>query len=79
MMTGFGMGFGGIGAIGMILFWIAVIAGIVWLVRTMGGSNAQSPMQMHGGGTTAREILNQRYASGEIDRNEYEAMKADLQ
>ena len=38
MITGFGMGFGGIGASGMILFWVAVIAGIVWLVRTVGGS-----------------------------------------
>ena len=78
MMTGFGMGFGGIGAIGMILFWVAVIVGIVWLVRTMGGSNAQFPTQMHGG-ANARDILDQRYARGELTRDEYEAMKEDLQ
>ncbi|HIE25117.1 MAG TPA: SHOCT domain-containing protein [Anaerolineales bacterium] len=78
MMTGFGMGFGGIGAIGMILFWVAVIAGIVWLVRTMGGSNTQFPPQMQSE-TNARNILDQRYARGEINRDEYEAMKQDLQ
>ena len=78
MMTGFGMGFGGIGAIGMILFWVAVIAGIVWLVRTVGGSNAQFPMQAQGG-VNAREIIDQRYARGELDREEYDAMKQDLQ
>ncbi len=76
MMTGFGMGFGGIGAIGMILFWIAVIAGIVWLVRTMGGSNTQFQMPS---GLNARDILDQRYARGELDRDEYDAMKQDLQ
>jgi len=78
MMTGFGMGFGGLGLIGMILFWVAVIAGIVWLVRTVGGSNVQFPMQMQGG-QNAREILDQRYARGELDREQYETMKQDLQ
>ncbi len=77
-MTGFGVGFGGVGVIGMILSRIAVIAGIVWLVRTMGGSNVQLSMQMHGG-TNAHEIFNQRYARDEINRSEYEEMKEDLQ
>ncbi len=76
MMTGFGMGFGGIGLIFMILFWVAVIAGIVWLVRTMGGSNTQLQMP---GDANARDILDQRYARGELTRDEYEAMKQDLQ
>lgn len=78
MMTGFGMGFSGLGWIGMILFWVAVIAGIVWLVRSFGAQNNQGMMQMQGG-TNAREILDQRYARGELDREQYEAMKKDLQ
>ncbi|MCF6278072.1 MAG: SHOCT domain-containing protein [Anaerolineales bacterium] len=78
MMTGFGLGLGGFGLIGMLLFWVAVIAGIVWLVKTVSGSNAQSPTQMQGG-ASARDILDQRYARGEITRDQYEAMKQDLQ
>lgn len=72
------MGFGGFGLIVMILFQVAVIAGVVWLVRTVGGSNIQIPGQMQSG-TNAREILDQRFARGELDREEYQAMKKDLQ
>lgn len=59
----------------MILFWIAVpilvIWGIVSLIR--GGT---SPAVRPSG--SALEILNQRYARGEIDRKEYEEKKKDL-
>lgn len=55
-----------------------MIAGVVWLVRTVGGSNIQIPGQMQSG-TNAREILDQRFARGELDREEYQAMKKDLQ
>lgn len=70
------MGFGGFD-LGMVLFWVVVIAGIVWLVISLSG-NVQAPKWMQGG-TNAREILDQRYARGEITRDEYEAMKQDLQ
>lgn len=53
------------------VFWIAVIAAIVWVVsrsaRT-GGANEDSP----------ETILKRRYARGEIDRQEYEQRLADL-
>ncbi len=67
MMGGVGMGFGGI-------LWIAIIALIVFLVwqylrqnKNLGDSQ-NSPL----------EILKQRYAKGEIDREEYEEKKRDL-
>lgn len=69
------MGFGGFG---MILFWVVVIVGIVWLVQAVGGSSFQRPTQSKGE-QSAREILDQRYARGELDREEYENMKKDLQ
>ena len=72
------MGFGGIGLIFMIFFWVAVIAGLVWLVKTVGGSNLQFPGQIQSG-ANAREILDQRYARGDLDREQYEIMKKDLQ
>ena len=75
MMPGFGMGFGGIGVIGIILFWVAVIAGIVWLART----DAQVSMLAESeNGENAREILNQRYARGDLTRDQYDVMKEDL-
>ena len=70
MMSGFG--------IGMILFWVAVIAGIVWLVRAFGGQINPGMMQVESG-ASAREILDQRYARGEINSEQYEVMKKDLQ
>ncbi len=67
MMGGFGMGFGWI-------LWIAIIALIVFLVwqylrqdKNLGDSQ-NSPL----------EILKQRYAKGEIDKEEYEEKKRDL-
>lgn len=68
---GWGMGFG---MIGMVLFWILVIAGIVVLVRWVSSSRSSSPPP----GKTPIDLLNERYARGEIDRREFEEMKRDL-
>ncbi len=87
MMNGYGFGgFGTFGWIGMILnlvITIGLIVGIVllvvWLVRrfnTGGQTSAtygQSNVQI-----TLREILQRRYARGEITREQYELMKSDL-
>jgi putative membrane protein len=50
-----------------LVFWLAVVVGLVWLVvRRNPHTNEPSPLQR------AREILAERYASGEIDTEEYE-------
>ncbi len=73
MMTGIGMGFGGIGLI------IVLIIGGTWLVKSLFNTNPNNqsgpsaPQQ-----PSAREILDQRYARGEINREEYESIKQDL-
>jgi putative membrane protein len=56
----------------MLLFWGLVIAGLVLAVRWFldQGRHARS--------TTALEILKQRYAKGEINKEEFEAKKRDL-
>ena len=63
---GFGM------MIMMILFWalivVAVVMGIRWLVGQ--GKEARSD--------SAMEILRQRYARGEINKEEFDAKKKDL-
>ncbi len=56
----------------MLLFWGVVIAGIVvgirWLVHQGRGPRSDS----------ALDILRERYARGEIDREEFLARKRDL-
>ncbi|MDD3190163.1 MAG: hypothetical protein PHI66_00490 [Candidatus Pacebacteria bacterium] len=59
MMNGYG-GFGG--EIVMFLFWILVIAGIIYLARYLVQS-AKGAQQNE----TALDILKERYARGEID------------
>jgi len=58
---------------GSVLFWAALIIGIVALVRHLSGSN-----QLGGGRTTAEELLAQRFARGEIDEAEYRQRLATL-
>lgn len=79
MMTGLGLTFGGFGIIFMILFWGGLIFGGVWLVKTIfaaGQGNQSGPASP--GRPSAREILDQRYARGEIAREQYELMKKDV-
>lgn len=72
MGNGYGMGFGGIF---MWLFWILVIIGVVWLVKLMiGGGAGDSSSQR-----SALEILKERYARGEIEREEFEQKRRDLE
>lgn len=73
-MFGHGIfGFGG--PFVMIVLWIAIIAALVYLVRIMpwGGTEGVSVRE-----PSARDILQERYASGELDRQEYERIKRDL-
>ncbi|VAX08809.1 hypothetical protein MNBD_GAMMA25-679 [hydrothermal vent metagenome] len=59
------------------LFWIFIIVGVVLLARWLTGlSNTDS--ENHGR-ESALEILNKRYARGEIDRETYARMKQDLE
>jgi putative membrane protein len=75
MMGNWGMGW--FGMIFMMIFWVLVIVGMVflikWLIQTtsMGKAAEQT-------GSRAVEILKERYARGEIDKVEFEAKKKDL-
>lgn len=68
---GWGMGFGGIF---MLLFWALVILVIVVLAKSLlSRSKSERPPK------TARQILDERYARGDIDRDEFEQKKRDMQ
>lgn len=64
-----------LGPVLMIVFWVIIIVLIVYLVR--GGSRA---MYKHTGHSdeTALDVLEKRYARGEIDKKEFEDKKKDL-
>ncbi len=63
----FGMGLGGLG---MILVWLVPLLLLVLLFRRYAGDRAPDK--------TALEILEEHYARGEIDREDYLKRRADL-
>ncbi|WP_144662933.1 SHOCT domain-containing protein [Paenarthrobacter nicotinovorans] len=86
MMDGFGMGGMGLAWI----FWLLLIAGgaVVTVVlvkafsRNAGGSaptDGQGPLRTGAGPARAREILEERYARGEISTEEYQERRRILE
>jgi putative membrane protein len=76
-MMEWGYGMGWIGMIAMAVFWIAVIVGIVFLIRWLILSNRAEGHKAHSE-DSALEILRKRYARGEINKEEFEEKKKDL-
>lgn len=84
--NGYDGGMSVFGGILMMVFWVAIIVGIVllvvWLTRQVAGGQGFGGGQTSGhavGHTdTAIDILSQRYARGEIDKAEFEEKKKDL-
>jgi putative membrane protein len=56
----------------MLVFWGLIIAGLVLGIRWLVSQGRESRSD------TALDILRQRYARGEIDKEEFEARKRDL-
>ncbi len=73
MMGGFSWGW--FMPIFMILFWGLVIWGIVALVRGLSRSRDSDSSRVD----SALEVLKRRYARDEIDKEEYEEKKKDLE
>ena len=69
----FGMGFGG-GGIFMILFWGLIIFGVVYLVKMLLGDGSKEGKK----GESAQEVLEKRFAKGEISKQEFEDAMAVL-
>jgi putative membrane protein len=69
---GWGFGFPGFG---MIVIWVLIIVLAVWLVRAFVGTGTDAGPRT---GKSARQVLEERYARGEIDRDEFEQKRRDL-
>ena len=69
-MFGWGWGLGG--GIMMLLFWAVIILLIVWAIKKFNG-----PSNDHVN-LSAPDILKERYAKGEINKEEFESKKKDL-
>jgi putative membrane protein len=73
-----GMGFG---VLFMILFWVLIVLGILALIRWQ-IRESQASRDRNGQALprdrTPLDIVQERYARGEIDRDEYEQKKRDL-
>jgi putative membrane protein len=78
MGSGFGLGFGLLGLLFMLIFWGGLILLAVWLVRALFSTSVGRGQNASEENQNARQILDQRYARGEISREQYEIMKQDL-
>lgn len=74
MMAGFGMGFWPFG----LLLWGAFILFGIWVVKMILDRDRQQSSPNTSPSNQALEILEQRYARGEISRDEYEQIRQDL-
>jgi putative membrane protein len=75
--------FGWIGMLVGLLFTLAVLIGfiwlVVWLIRRASRPSTSAMGSTSHGGMSAKEILQQRYAKGEITREQYKEMLADIE
>lgn len=79
---GFGWWGMGIGFVFMILFWALVILGIVALIRWLtweSQAGREQDRRKQPRDKTPLDIVKERYARGEIDRDEYEQKRRDLE
>jgi putative membrane protein len=72
-----GMGFGLTGLLFVFLFLVGVIALAIWLVSALFPRDVR-PAASNDQDLSARQILDIRYARGEITREQYETMKQDI-
>lgn len=59
------------------IFWVVIIVGIVFLVRYFKREDV-ARSALTGSSESAAETLERRYANGELNREEFLVMKADL-
>ena len=77
-MFGFGM-MSGVGFILPMLFWVLIIGLGVWLISGWSRSSHLDQPANPSQPESALDILKKRYARGEITKEQFDAMKRDLE
>ena len=70
---GWGWGMGSPGGLTMLIFWAGVVAALAWLAR------GPRPVGRGASEPSPSDILQRRYAKGEVSRDEYEQIRRDLE
>jgi putative membrane protein len=69
----------GFGIIWMLLFWGGLILLAFWLLAQLFPVSPRSPLSnSHHSPIATRDILDQRYARGELSREQYEEMRQTI-
>jgi putative membrane protein len=63
-------GYGGFGLLWMALLWASVILLVVWAIRRPEANNGRT--------SRAMDILEERFARGELDAEEFESRRREL-
>ena len=75
---GYGMDSGGFGWIGMLLFMVVIIVGLVVLVRALNqGSHGGHASSVFDTDRTL-QIARERFARGDLTKEQFETLKRDL-
>jgi putative membrane protein len=72
---GYGYGFGLIHMVVWVVILVAIVVGVIWLVRSFAGTGGQGALPRRSAGL---DVLEERYARGEINRDEYLQKKKDI-
>jgi len=75
-MMGYGFGFGGIW---MILIVAIIVIAVVMIAKGAGGDRWASPSSGESPRRSALQLLEERYARGELEREEFLQKKRDLE
>ena len=85
MFWGHHMGYGGYGLLMSVIVWIGLIVLGVWLLAKLfpsgsssGNGNGGTGLSRATDSETPMEILQRRYARGELTKEEYETIRHDL-
>jgi len=76
MCGGWGWGWGFVGGMLTLGFWLLILVGSVLLIRW--AWEQSGGWRGSGRSESAGDILKKRYAKGEINKEEFEQMKAEL-
>jgi putative membrane protein len=60
------------------MYWILVIVGLIFVIRWLLQSTRGDSRWTRAGSSSALDILKERYARGEINKQEFEEKKKDL-